>query len=288
MRRFITPFARANALRMKRSLFCGVFLVVEGMDDKHTFDNLIDHDTCELVIADGKENALILTRILNGGGDRGLLTVVDADFDRLLQSAPPETNILLTDSHDLECMILASPALDHVLLEFGNEERIGAFERSTGGLVRTLLFRKAVPLGCLRMISVRDDLNFDFDGIGFSKFVSNLSLECDISEMVRTVVNKSQAHSVSLGEVGTLVEEELRRGHAASQIVCGHDVIELLAIGLRSIFARRAVHEVSADVLHRSLRLAYRMEDFLETVLSDHIHIWERANAPYRVLRERI
>lgn len=287
MKEYITPNVRANTIQMKRTLFAGTFLVVEGLDDKKTFDRFIDHETCQVIVAEGKENAIVVTRILNGLGFVGLLAIVDADCDRILNTVPPESNILLTDFHDIECMMLLSPALDHVLAELGKEDRIIAYEMRSSGLLCAALAKRVTALGCLRLVSLKDSYSLTFEEITFTRFVSATDLECDRAAMVRTVVNKSGAHALNQNDLKERIEVEMSRGHALWQIVCGHDVIEMLAIAFRGPLANRDAHEVAPVVLQRCLRLAYQFEDFLETELARLIGCWEGAHPPYRVLAAR-
>ena len=98
-------------------------MLVEGPSDKSTFRNLTDPALCQIVIAHGWENAQSAAAILEHEGFPGVLTVLDADFRRLENMAPPSENILLTDFHDFECMMVASPALAKLLGEFVETER---------------------------------------------------------------------------------------------------------------------------------------------------------------------
>lgn len=45
----------------------------------------------------------------------GVLAIVDADFDILESKLPESKNVLFTDAHDLETMIMKSFALEKVL-----------------------------------------------------------------------------------------------------------------------------------------------------------------------------
>ena len=96
-------------------------LLVEGSDDKRVFDKLISADDCEIEVANGKKNicdAVILLDMLSKirDGLDGYLGIVDSDFDEFEVHALCEhTNILKTDGHDLEYMLLDSTALDFLL-----------------------------------------------------------------------------------------------------------------------------------------------------------------------------
>jgi hypothetical protein len=272
---------------MKRSLFVGAFLIVEGVADKRTYGLAIDHEACKIEIAYGRSNVLGAMLILNDAGFPGVLAIIDADVDRLTGGMPSShSNVLRTDLHDLECMILNSPAFDRVLEEFGSEERIEQFSVRRGALVARELAVSAIPLGCLRLISIRDDLGLRFEGLAFSRFVEVSDLRIDVTEMVRDVVNKSQKHHLDQKRLVELVSCEMQKGHDCWQVSCGHDIVELLSRAFRKTFRGDSSGEVDPERLERSLRLAYGVTDLRNTSLFQALQDWERGNLCYPILAE--
>jgi fructose-1-phosphate kinase PfkB-like protein len=146
VRELLTPDRVANQIRLRRSTFLGAFLLVEGSSDKVFYERFIDKTVCELVIVAGKPSSKIrvmtVLRILEDSSFHGVLAIVDADFDRLETSAHHSPNLLRTDTHDLETMLIDSPALDKVIAEFGSEEKIAEF-----GSVRAALVDAGISIG---------------------------------------------------------------------------------------------------------------------------------------------
>ena len=105
----------ANEIRMKRSHYHGPFLVVEGRDDRLFLQKFISRDTCNIVVAQNKDTVRYAIRILDDNGFAGALGIVDADFDRIQNIQTGYSNVLMYQHHDLETMLLCSPALRHVL-----------------------------------------------------------------------------------------------------------------------------------------------------------------------------
>ena len=241
---------------MKRSLFAGAFLVVEGVSDKLVYGLVLDREGCSIEIAHGRDTALGAVRILNADSFSGVLGVIDADFARITGPAIPEENILQTDLHDLECMMLNSAALDRILEEFGSNDRVAAFA-ATSPLIARQLATNAVPLGCLRLMSIQQVLALKFEGLTFSTFVKRRNLQIDLAKMVREVVNKSQKHHLDQAELLKQIGVEIQKGHDCWQISCGHDIVEILSLAFRRTFSGRRGDEVAAANLERSLRLAY-------------------------------
>src|SRR4051812_9256 len=141
---------------MRRSLFKGAFLLVEGEKDFHLYSSLIDEGACKIVNARNKWNAVNAILILERDGYPGALAIVDADFDLLEGTSPASPNILLTDWHDLEIALIVSPAFDSVLAELASQEKIKNVGERSGGGVREMVFRAAQPIGTLRWLSERE------------------------------------------------------------------------------------------------------------------------------------
>ncbi len=283
MREYFTGHAVANAIRMKRSLFSGAFLVVEGVTDERIYGLALDRKACSTEIAYGRDNALGALRILNAAGFSGAIGIVDADFGSITGEVIQEDNILQTDGHDLECMLLNSPALDRLLEEFGTDARVSAFAK-TGLSIALQLATSVVPLGCLRLISIQEGLNLKFEGLTFSKFVEPSNAQIDLTKMVHEVVNKSQEHQLDQTQLLEQLENELQQGHDCWQISCGHDILELLSFAFRKTFSAKQASEVTTEILGRSLRLAYGLSYFKETKLYRALSDWEESHPNFTLL----
>ena len=137
MKEYISAYHTANAIRQIRGpLFSGTFLIVEGESDRNGYKHLIDTESCRIIPAHGKENALDALDILEEDDFPGVLAVVDADFWRLEGIKPSSPNLFITDTHDLETMILKSPALGKLLTEFGSDSKIEELTQQSGKSVR--------------------------------------------------------------------------------------------------------------------------------------------------------
>jgi len=74
----------------------------------------------------------------------GVVGVADADFDISDGIQRSSDNIILTDCHDVEAMLIKSFALERVIREIGSESKIQEFERHTGKDVRVALLDVAI------------------------------------------------------------------------------------------------------------------------------------------------
>jgi len=132
----------------------------------------------------------------------GVLAILDADFWHLDGVPHSSSNLLLTDFHDLEMMIINSKALDIVLCEYGSATKINKFVRKQGGSdIRSVLLDICLPIGLLRWLSVKGNLNLTFEGLNFVKFIRRESLELDLSTLVRNVLSLTSKKGLRVSAV---------------------------------------------------------------------------------------
>jgi hypothetical protein len=283
VREFLTDDRDANQVRLRRSTFSGTFLLVEGTSDKVFYERFIDKIACQVVIMAGKPSskfkAIAVLDILDRSNFHGVLAIVDADFDRLEDSVYESMNLLRTDTHDLETMLIDSPALDKVVAEFGSEEKIAKLKLD----VRTSLVEAGISIGYLRWISQCDRLNLTFSDLKFSKFIDEKNLQMNELDLIQEVKNKSQAFSLNTEDLQQRIADENNKGFNPWQVCCGHDLVEILALGLRKTIGTMSV---DSDSLERSLRLAYEEVYFQKTQLWANIRQWESNHQPFQVLAQ--
>src|SRR5260370_1220949 len=110
----LKPHHIANEIRLKRTQHLGSFLLVEGSDDSRFLKRFVDSRQCQVVVAHGKDTLIRAIGILENQNVGGVLGVIDADFDRLEGTAPSSTNIVSAECHDIEAMLIRSPAFDAI------------------------------------------------------------------------------------------------------------------------------------------------------------------------------
>lgn len=276
----------ANSLRMKRSQFKGTFLVVEGEDDSKCYGRFVDECHCRITVAYGRPNVIGVLTILEGEAFAGVLGIVDADFSTILGDLPKSHNILVTDAHDLEVMQIQSPALERVLTELGDPDAIERYRQEHGKTVRDGLFDLGSAIGYFRFVSSREGWGIKFDGICFDSFIDERKLVCDTvalyraaDQLSRTVVPHDVGEHIERARVGTV---------DLSHVCNGHDLMEVLGIGLRRVWGKRLPAETSAERVSMLIRVAYDDGCFLSTALCAAIRAWETGNIPFKVLKSQL
>lgn len=141
---------------MIRQVHRGSVLIIEGIDDyRFWMPRAATSPTCDLVVGHGKPGVEKVLIRLDQRGFAGALGIVDDDFDRPHARPLPSANLLATDAHDLECLLLCSPALDRVLAEYADPVRVRRFEHDHQTTVREALFARGLSFGRLRWLAHR-------------------------------------------------------------------------------------------------------------------------------------
>lgn len=262
-------------LLMSRTGFDGSLLVVEGDDDSRFWRRKVADGLCELVIAGGRRNVEGLIAKVDARRFSGALGLVDADFSGI-EGASPSPNLIYTEDHDLEAMLLQSSALDAVLVEYGDRSRIEAFEGRTGQRVREALLARGLPFGRLRWLSQRRSLRLDFERLKPARFVERSGWYLDVDSLHLEAARLCGLSPADLRlHLDALPE-------APSWALCqGHDLLHILNIGLAGALGNSYPGH---DTLGKMLRQAIQTHELHTSSIYRDIHGWESRNPPYLVL----
>ena len=274
-----TPGTLVAEIKMSRMSHGGAFLIVEGNDDVRFWTPPSRrHADCELVDGEGKQNVIGGIQKLDDASFAGVLGIVDSDYDPLNGMDIGSDNLLLTDAHDLECLLCRSSALDNVLAEYGNRSKIERFEDETGADVRTGLLERALVFGRLRWAAARSHPVIDLGGFRVPQFVDENTWIATSEESLCATLPDSPDDSLELKRrVDELPVAD------PWYVVHGRDVVEILRIGLR-----RALGNMPASIgvkdIARMLRVAMTPDDLQATQLWADMRAWEAANRPYPIV----
>lgn len=299
MREYLTGHHAANEIRMRSERWAHAFAVVEGDTDARFFRRFLFQANGDgLVPAHGRDNVLQCLVILAGEeqfADR-VVGIVDRDFWSLDEGRPPAlAGLMLTDGRDLESMVLRSPALARLLDGYGSEEKLQALRRR-GQSAEQLLVAAGVQIGLLRWLNERerrasaddaDDeqaltrdgtrLRLDFNRLDFAKWTDKSTLVVDEQRLIRAIASHSRqalhedrvTHALAALRARASVEE-----YDDWDLCCGHDLIELLKLGLRKLFGTCSTSRV--DGLERVLlQSVYHEAEFMQSSLWATLKQWQ-------------
>lgn len=275
----------ANEAIMTRQVSWALIMLVEGLNDEKLFRKFLADPETEIICSWGKENVLGAVDILDDLEVIGFLAIVDADFWHVDDHPPHHENVLVTDEHDLEMMMIRSESFAHFIAEVGSSTKLRLFLDAHGATdIREVLLECALPLGCLRRHSHSLGIGLCFNGLKFSTFVARETLAIDLEKMIESVLSLTRDSSLDLTE-----EVRRIRGLVANisadpyQLCCGHDLIAILSVGLRKCIGSKSKEAATPEALESALRLSYDSECFRRTQLYQSAQQWSQRNAPYRV-----
>lgn len=284
MKEVLRAVDAANTAKMTRqALPSATIVLVEGGDDQAFLQKFTNRTACRIVVAHGRPYVVQALDILRNDGLVGVLGMIDADFDRLLHQVQHDPDIVQTDAHDVEMLLLSSPALDSLLVEYATANQIAEFCAQDGVSVLSRLLRPASAIGRIRLLSCVKGLSFCFDNLNLERFISEKTLALDEDMFLRSVQEQSRVGVIDAEEFFQTLADDRYEAQDLLHICCGHDVVLLLALALRRLLGKNNPAEVSAVRLERALRLAYERTFFVATALFEDIRRWESRNSPWIV-----
>jgi len=286
VKEYLTGADLFSVLLLMRSTWKGTLLVTEGTTDSRLLDSFIDHEECQIVPGYGKEKVREAIEIADMRSAVGIFGVVDADFENLDGRRSASPNLLLTDHHDFLVMIFNSRALEKFVNNWCSHEKVQRFLDGSGYTdFREAILAKGLPLGLLRRHSHLEGLNLKFHEIRVERFINRDDLITDLHEMVGRVLQRSELTLTARGDIARRIAEALTGEHDPLQICNGHDLADIMSIGVRRALGNLTGAEaLSRTQLEGVLRTAYELTDFQKTSLYAEIRRWEGNNIPFVVL----
>ena len=226
MREFITAARKANEIMMLRSRHRGSFLIVEGSSDAKVFNNLVDSSNCKVTPAFSKETVIQVLTELEKRGAKGILAIVDSDFWVLEGKRINQPNLFVTDTHDLETMLLLSPALEKVLGEYIPGDKLSYLEK-IGTKVRELLLDVGIQIGYLRWLNYKENLGLNFESLPISQIFDPQSRALDQKQILRAIKVASRSNNISISDDDLFRKIEGLKGSSPDpwHVCQGHDLV---------------------------------------------------------------
>lgn len=273
MREYITSDDICNQISMERSVFSGTFLVVEGVTDERLFEKFIDKDEVKIIEAHSKDNVRGAVKdMANVRKDGRVIGIVDADLDRLRgrKAKPP---LFHTDCRDMEMMVIRSNALNDVLDEYSDHDKIEEFREKVGP-VRDALISASYPVGLLMYLSQSEGLNLSFKDLDFDRFINPRTLTLNAGAMVDTVIFNSKSCRMSRKAVLAKLDDMAGDLEDPWEAARGHDTVDILLIALKKNFGSFNSRNLNSGELGGALRLAFSDRCFEDTDLYRDTSAW--------------
>lgn len=263
MREYLTADDICNQISMNRSVFKGNIIITEGNTDQRLFNKFVDRDETRIIPAHSKDNVCSVVNKMTSRRDGKVLGIVDRDIDELKGRllSPP---IFYTDYRDMEMMLINSPALDNVLMEYADPDRMDHFVKQYGE-IRDVIISSAYHIGLLMYVSYIRGYNLNFKDLNFRSFISRKDLSINLQDMVLEVVRNTAGCELSVkGVVKDLISFESKYPNKVA-ISRGHDSVDILIIGLKDVFGAYNSSYLNEGSLGGALRLTYTSDLFAKT-----------------------
>lgn len=295
-------FERDVAFRSK------AFVLVEGGLDRRVYLTILDDaDRC-IIITHPKmgrkeiEDAFPLDEVY------GLRTlgIIDRDFDYAFPEHTYADGLLVTPTHDVETLVLSTPAFENLLDDYVDPSDRAAFESTCGVPIITAIRRTARPIGLLRLYNAqRFDLelrgmNFKPEGTGripYEDYVGTRDFALSLDGLIDWLFYntdhpffKKETDTEALKAAILAGVAELDAHYPVDWLVCqGHDLVGLIALGLKDHFGSRPddLEDIIKKLGSQMANSAVLKPEYLHRCpLCDRIREWEDAHPPFRVLRD--
>lgn len=272
----------ASAMRIRntytRQYGIQYYLIVEGDADEHFFENILDCDKCKVVNLDGKENVKDYIKEQNQAHKKGYLGIVDADFEHITRYEEKPDNIILTDVHDIEMLILSSkPNMRRIYSEMTDNIIIKDYERKHSKSFIDSIIDAAYEIGLLKLVLKRPHYGIDMKDIPYSDIIYD-NFNVDINKLITRIKGKNFTEFEILDEL----DVEKGKEYDKYQVTCGHDVTKILAISFMSTendgLGYGNQRRVSNDTIEELLRVIYDYKHFCITKMFAEIIDWENKN----------
>ncbi len=288
MKEYLTPDRIANSI-LQKTRFKGTYLVVEGNSDYTLYKKFTLEAFCTIEIAFGNSNVIGVIDELNSRGFKDVIGIIDSDFRNLDGNIPENKDVFMTDDHDIELMIIRSPAFEAVINHHCEESKLNVFLKTCDDDLRTFFLKLAAPLGYLKWVNKTQNFNLVFkphnqDGreLNYSNFIPARTMAFEgYNKMIETVINYSVPKgkiNTNLDDAITATQQLIKEDTDLYQLCNGHDICQIIALSLRTKIASLNAKALGASQIERELIFAYDSRFFVQTQLYASIKSWEKFN----------
>lgn len=231
-----------------------VIVVVEGDDDKYVYEKVFDPAAVCFYVDGDCEKHFVILDALNSRYANRMLAIKDADFDRLEGRVHPYPNMVLTDAHDTEGMIV-----EECLPELKGDDAVRCC-----GITLAPIYAELMEISYLKWYN-----HTTHSGLNFKGVIPDMDFDRYFSSVVS---NTNNVVSVTLADVASFKGSNL--GAPEKQLCNGHDILERIYVRAKAV----NVANFHKKKFFKRLRLAYPKDKFVNTSLFRAIKVWEDAN----------
>ncbi len=268
-----------------------LFVITEGPYDYEFYSRFFNRETCEIRFANSKKNVIrIIDNLLGEIPDEkqeSFIGIVDRDFSFFYENCRNDpANIFMTDSHDLETMIISEKIIERVLNRYEKSSVGGNFQRKAnvgirdGNLLRRLIECSRL-IGLSLYINEKYGFNMIFKHINckkknvFLEFTEPSSLSINEKKLMEFICRRNPTKSKDfMAAFSEEMSEKKEYFDHPMQICRGHDLMCVLLSEININYPQKNGKNVVLGDLERLCLELYEEEDFYKTDLYGNIKAW--------------
>jgi hypothetical protein len=216
-----------------------------------------------------KEKVIEAIKLANQEGFKGVIGIVDADFDNLCDICT-ENNLYRTDTHDLESMLLKSEnALKKILINYSEVDS----SISVGEVSKTqnILLESAKYVGYALWCSTHNGWMVNFKNFPINACLDN-NCHLDIQKMCKFMVSKSENDTLILEDIKIEICKKVSERWDLWQVCRGKEMVRVLSHYIKHNLKNGSVR---SNMLIDNLLFAFEKNDFKNTFLYESIIKWQ-------------
>jgi len=241
------------------------FVLVEGESDIRLFRKFFNLDTCKVENIPGGKFKLeeCVKELINKYPL--LIGLRDADFLHLEGTVYSESNMFLTDLHDMEMILVSEDDVFSALIF-----EYTAIAKDKHNAIRNNVIAAIKQVGHLRLLNDRENIEYSFEPT-FKDLISFSKAEIDFSQYFMRVLSKSPNAKI---KDSIIVEGKINALKGIDfdnlQLTNGHDFIKALSQFLKESSGAT----VGDDNIASSLRMSFTTDHFKKTKLFSDTKDW--------------
>lgn len=246
-----------------------VIIVVEGEDDEKALKKFFNLQTIEFTCA--TNCSIVKDAMLIVSTDKQLkdcvIGIKDADFEHIKKIKHNIANLMLTDTHDMETMMLTRKVCRKICLETTNKEYPELSAEAMKALKNISYLRYYNDKIILRRGSDKDGINFK--GIKIADVASH-SVQ-DVLQRVKDNGNSKKTSYPDLDTINLFISQNPIDDEDLTLFTNGHDLVYAIRDILHKDEAAKAYSDKSIATM---IRISYSKEEFEKTNLHKSIDNW--------------
>ncbi len=278
------------------------YLVLDREIDLNLWRDNLSHKMVKYFVSGSNTNSKKVIDFLYNNKDimeesvKGVVAIINANYDNILQTNN-KPNIIETEYHDFDIVLIFSKSFEkfnnrfcseaqdlkknlnvHYCKEIPNDEIPEFFSK--------FLIECNKPIGILRWINNRKNLNLDFNEIDYNSILNDDLLSVNVNKLIDHILSKKNINVELKKEIKIYYEEEFKKDINPSQICTGLDVLSILAIWVNKIYFKRDSNNyLSHEDLQKILQIGFELDHLKSTELYKSIIHWEKNNLPHKILK---